>query len=113
MKTALEVIAESELEFYLQSAKGIAFDTCHKIYVLMDDEQMALMREYGYDTLITSDEMSEEEMYRTVSEWYEDSCSLRFIQAVETNQENPNAGFSDIVAQGAEWEDEDDEDEEE
>jgi hypothetical protein len=113
LKTALEVIAESELEFYLQSAKGIAFDTCHKIYVLMDDEQMALMREYGYDTLITSDEMSEEEMYRTVSEWYEDSCSLRFIQAVETNQENPNAGFSDIVAQGAEWEDEDDEDEEE
>jgi len=107
MKEALEVVAESDLEFYLETASGIAFDTCHKIYVLMDDEQMALMRQYGYDSLISSDEMSAEQMYETVSQWYEDSCGLRFIQAVETNHENPNEGFTDIVAQGADWEDED------
>jgi hypothetical protein len=109
MLTAQEVIAESNLEFYLETAKGIAFDTCHKIYVLMDDEQMQLMRGYGYDPLISSDQMSAEEMYVTISEWYEDSCGLRFIQAVETNHENPNEGFTDIVAQGADWTDEDEE----
>lgn len=113
MKTAQDLIIESELEFYLQDAKGIAFDTCHKIYVLMDDEQMALMREYGYDLLITSDEMTPDEMYARVVEWYEDSCGLRFIQAVETNHKNPNEGFTDIVAQGADWEDENDESEDE
>jgi len=34
-------------------AKAIAWDTCHKIYVLMDDEQVELMRGYEYDPLIT------------------------------------------------------------
>jgi hypothetical protein len=113
MQTAPEVIKNSELEFYLEDAKGIGFDTCHKIYVLMDDEQMTLMRQYGYDPLISSDEMSANEMYQKVVEWYEESCGLRFIQAVSTNPEDPNEGFTDIVSQGAEWEDEDDEDEDE
>lgn len=111
MKTAQDLISQSELEFYLQDAKGIAFDTCHKIYVLMDDEQMALMREYGYDPLITSDEMTPDEMYARVVEWYDESCGLRFISAVRTDHDDPNAGFTDIVAQGADWEDEDGEDE--
>jgi hypothetical protein len=112
MKTALEIVIESDLEFYLETASGIAFDTCHKIYVLMDEEQMELMRGYGYDPLISSDEMTPEQMYETVSEWYEDSCGLRFIQAVNTNPENPNEGFVEIVPQGADWEDENENDEE-
>ena len=29
----------------VQEAKAIAWDTCHKIYVLMDDEQVQKMRE--------------------------------------------------------------------
>jgi hypothetical protein len=113
MLTTPEVIKNSELEFYLENAKGIGFDTCHKIYVLMDDEQMTLMRQYGYDPLISSDEMSANDMYEKVVEWYEQSCGLRFVQAVSTNPEDPNEGFVDIVSQGAEWEDENDEDEEE
>jgi hypothetical protein len=51
-------------------------------------------------------------MLAQVREWYEGSCSLRFISAVETNEENPNAGFTDLIPQGAfdgsEDEDEDD-----
>jgi hypothetical protein len=81
------------------SAKAIAWDTCHKIYILMDSEQVELMRSYGYEQLITADQMSIDEMFNTVIEWYEDSCSLRFIDAVSTNHINPNAGFETLVSQ--------------
>jgi hypothetical protein len=57
------------------------------------------MREYGYDPLITADQMSADEMFGLVQEWYEDSCSLRFIDAVSTNHINPNAGFETLSPQ--------------
>ena len=49
-----------KVEVAVELAKGIAFDECHKIYVLMDDGQMAQMKEYGYDPLIavTADEQA-------------------------------------------------------
>jgi len=107
------VIQESMLDWYTAKAKGIAWDTCHKIYVLMDDQQMSLMRGYGYDPLISSDEMTASEMTAQIEAWYEASCGLRFISAVETNTEDPNEGFTTIVAQFADIEeDEDDWDEE-
>ena len=106
MKTANEIIEKSELKRYLQDAKGIGFDNCHKIYVLMDEEQMVLMRQYGYDPLITSGEMSPDEMYERVTEWFEDSCGLRFIQAVQTNPKDPNEGFISIVGQFDDYENE-------
>jgi hypothetical protein len=80
-------------------AKAIAWDTCHKIYLLMDDEQVELMRTYGYDPLITSDEMSPDQMFETLQNWFEDSCSLRFINAVTTNHTDPNAGFETLIGQ--------------
>jgi hypothetical protein len=83
----------------VNDCKGIAWDTCHKIYILMDSEQVELMREYGYDPLITADQMSADEMFGLVQEWYEDSCSLRFIDAVSTNHINPNAGFETLSPQ--------------
>jgi hypothetical protein len=39
-------------------------------------------------------------MLATLQEWYEDSCGLRFIDAVSTNHENPNAGFETLIGQG-------------
>jgi hypothetical protein len=86
------------LKLQLETAKGIAFDTCHKIYVLMDNEQMALMKQYGYDPLISSDEMTPRQMYSTIRKWFNDSCSLRFISCVSTNEEGE--GFESIVSQG-------------
>ena len=83
----------------INDCKGIAWDTCHKIYILMDSEQVDLMRGYGYDPLITADQMSADEMFDLVQEWYEDSCSLRFIDAVSTNHINPNAGFETLSPQ--------------
>ncbi len=83
----------------LQEAKAIAWDECHKIYLLMDDEQVELMRSYGYDTLITKEEEDSEEMLDTVEDWFSQSCGLRFIEAVSTNKENPNDGFESIIPQ--------------
>jgi hypothetical protein len=83
----------------INNAKAIAWDTCHKIYLLMDSEQVELMRGYGYDPLITADQMSADEMFELVEDWYESSCSLRFIDAVSTNHINPNAGFETLSPQ--------------
>lgn len=87
-------------------AKAIAWDNCHKIYLLMDNEQVELMRTYGYDPLITSDEATPEQMLSLLEKWFDDSCGLRFIDAVSTNQENPNAGFETLIGQ---FDDEDEE----
>lgn len=83
----------------VSEAKAIAWDNCHKIYLLMDDEQVELMRGYGYETLITAEESTPNEMFCTLVNWYSDSCGLRFISAVTTNHENPNDGFEDLVEQ--------------
>ena len=88
-----------------EAAEGIAFDTCHKIYVLLDDKQMEQMKEYGYDPLISSDEMTPEEMYGKIRDWYAESCMLRFVSAVRTVKGDPNDGFIDLIPQGADSED--------
>jgi hypothetical protein len=82
-------------------AKGIAFDTCHKIYVLMDDGQMAQMKEYGYDPLIAADTTTPDEMLATIKDWYETSCGLRFVSGVRSVDGDPNEGFIDLIPQGA------------
>jgi hypothetical protein len=81
----------------LPEAKGIAWDTCHKIYVLMDQEQFDLMASYGYDPLIPVTDTYE--ALQTLKEWYGDSCGLRFINAVKTVEGDPNEGFIDLIAQ--------------
>ena len=88
----------------ISEAEGIAWDNCHKIYLLMDSEQVELMRGYGYDPIITNQEMNPDDMLDKVKEWYEDSCSLRFIQAVSTNDINPNLGFESLISQFDDYE---------
>ena len=91
-----------EVELSLQDAKGIAWDTCHKIYILLDDAQMELMRGYEYDPLIYADTTTPTEMLATIKSWFNQSCGLRFVDEVATNEENPNAGFNAIIPQGYE-----------
>jgi hypothetical protein len=102
---------------YTDEAKAIAWDTCHKIYVLMDDYQVQLMREYGYgdsndpNSLITSDQLDPAEMATVVMTWFKSACSLKFINAVYTDKSIGTDGFVNIIAQFEGNEDEDDEDE--
>ena len=94
-----------KVEVAVEMAKGIAFDTCHKIYVLMDEEQVTETRGYGYgdepDSFFTCEDKTPSEMLSILKEWFEKSCSLKFIQAVETNHEDPNAGYTSLIEQGA------------
>ena len=94
------------VEDAVERCSGIAFDTCHKIYVLMDDNQMHLMKSYGYgeddpSALVYASQSSSEEMLATIKEWYEDSCPLKFVQAVSTVEGNANEGFRNLIEQGA------------
>lgn len=84
----------------LESAKGIGWDGCHKIYILMDDDQMIKMEGYGYDPLISSDQITTDEMFETIEIWWDQSCGLRFVSAVSTNEVNPNLGFENLISQG-------------
>jgi hypothetical protein len=83
----------------LDGAAGIAFDTCHKIYVLMDKRQVDLMREYKYEHLHTADEKSVDELLATIRYWYANSCGLRFVQSVASAADGDDV-FEDLVAQG-------------
>ena len=87
-----------EVREYVQEAKGIAFDGCHKIYLAMDYNQMDWFQQ-NYEHFLAS---SPEVMFEKLKIWYEDSCSLKFIQAVETNEADPNEGFTNLIPQGAE-----------
>ena len=80
----------------LENAKAMHFDNCHKIYLSMDDEQVAISSGYGYDVIAPDLEL--------IKTWFEDSCGLRFINAVYTDK-----GFVNLIPQGFGATDEDDE----
>jgi hypothetical protein len=100
------MITFDKVEEALPEARGIAFDTCHKIYVLMDDTQFNLMKTYEYEKLISADDMSADDMLETIKAWFEESCMLRFVSGVETVEGDANNGFFELIAQGESDEDE-------
>lgn len=100
----------SLVEERVADADSIAFDGCHKIYVLMDAAQTAEMVGYGYQedgsVMIFSKHASPSEMLTYLHNWYDASCGLRFINAVRTVEGDPNDGFETLIGQ---FDDEDDE----
>ena len=91
----------------VKDCKAIAWDTCHKIYLLMDEEQVELMVSYGYGgDMIKAAYSTPEMLLNTLEDWYANSCGLRFIQAVTTVKDYPNEGFEDIIAQFSDSEEE-------
>ena len=107
----------SDVEYALEYAHLIAFDGCHKIYLAMDEHEAQWFRENynGTDCDDRNFTGTPQQMLEKLKEWYEGSCSLRFIQSVERNEKDPNAGFKSLIPQGASDDDGwyDDEDEEE
>jgi hypothetical protein len=110
----------------VMDARLVAFDGCHKIYLAMDDEQAEWFRN-NYNGVHCDDRTFEgtpKEMMKTLKGWWDDSCGLKFITAVTTNHDDPNAGYESLISQDDAWdfesqddeyddEDEDEEDEEE
>lgn len=105
----METEYKDRVKSFTNLADSIAWDDCHKIYILMDKSQTKQMKSYGYETLHTSAEMNAKEMAETIDKWFEESCGLRFISAVASSSEGDR--FSDVVGQ-FEIEFEEDEDEE-
>ena len=99
----------NDVEEAVKDARLIAWDTCHKIYLAMDEEQAEWFSEHYAPTTFAG---TPDELLATLRQWYTDSCPLKFISAVTTNHEDPNAGFESLIPQGAEWEDEEEEDDE-
>lgn len=102
MTKTLEELMEP-VEAVITDAKLVAFDGCHKIYLAMDDEEATWFR-LNYNFIVQS---SPDVMLQAVTDWYEASCLLRFVSAVRSNPENPNEGFTTLVEQGADADDED------
>lgn len=82
----------------VSSALAVTWDEYHKIYVLMDDEQLAIMEGYGYDLV---DVTPLHDPVTLLKDWWDRSCGLRFISSVRTNHNDPNAGFKDLIPQFA------------
>lgn len=86
------------VEEYLQDALSISWDTCHKIYLAMDETEAAWFAK-NYDEATVKG--SPEEMLETIKEWWDESCELRFVNAVWHNEDDPNAGFVSLISQFA------------
>jgi hypothetical protein len=94
------MVSFDKVETALETAKGIAFDTCHKIYVLMDEDQVELMRKYEYDEIRSIADISKESMLELLKDWYASSCSLRFIHSVRTTSpDDEDSGYDDLISQ--------------
>ena len=74
---------ETTIDTLLDFAYSVSWDGCHKIYLNMDYIQHEKMIGYGYDKTIVNNNpwLTKQD----VEKWYEDSCSLRFIDAVFTD----------------------------
>ena len=87
----------NEVEQALESAKLVAWDGCHKIYVAMDELEAGWFIE-NYEATFSG---TPEEMLDALGDWWESSCHLRFISAVKYGE------FTQLVAQGAGQKDDD------
>ena len=74
----------------LVGAVSIAWDGCHKIYIMADEVSQENMNSWGYNLVPVHDL---EESLDTLYEWYENSCHLRFIQRFK------GSDLTDVVPQ--------------
>jgi hypothetical protein len=96
---------EVSMDQLLSQADTVAWDTCHKIYLNMNSQQTDKMIEYGYSNIVGG---SFHEKQDAVFKWYEDSCGLRFIDAVFSDGDSDK--FVVVVGQFFGDDEEEDED---
>lgn len=94
-----------DVEDALGETHLIAWDTCHKIYLALDEHEADWFRKHGGYELVTG---TPDELLATLHRWYDASCPLRFINSVVHVESDPNSGYTALIPQGATDEDEDD-----
>lgn len=108
MKTETETFKEpwlTKVKESVSNAVSITYDTCHKIYVCVDEDSHNQQEEYEYSMERVDSEGNLADGTPAVDqlfEWFTNSCGLEFIQEIEHNQ------FSDVIGQ-FDYEEEDDE----
>ena len=91
-----------DVEKALKEALLISWDSCHKIYLSMDAEVASRFeKNYAGENGEESFRGTPEEMFEKILEWWDSSCSLRFIDAVHTDNEDPNRGYTALIPQFA------------
>ena len=98
------MINERNVRDALSSADSIAWDGCHKIYILMDITQTEKMREYKYEYVFNANEYSQFDLFIILESWFKQSCGLRLISACSTAEDGDTADFTQLVRQGEEEE---------
>lgn len=97
----------------VMDCEGAAWDGCHKVFVLMDKDQVEKMAlEYGYGQdetsfLVTAEDSKRSDILAMVKEWYQKSCPLKFVQSIATDP-GPEDGvpvddYVNLVPQGGYW----------
>ncbi len=88
---------ETNLESLIEQSHSLSWDGCHKLYLNMDYMQTdKMVYDLGYTLTIRNDEPNV--TMQKVEEWFADSCGLRFIDAVFTNDDETDK-FVTVVAQ--------------
>lgn len=102
-----------EIEEAITGSDSIAFDGCHKIYIMKDKTGTQQMQEYEYEHVVPIENVGS--AVATVLGWYNDSCGLKFINLV-TDAGKENEDYHNVIGQfeldedeDDEWDDEDDE----
>lgn len=99
-----------DVDYFLKQAVALTWDECHKIYVLMDEGQVEQMVQYEYDPIVRIADIGLDEAKALIRKWYEESCGLKFVQAVSSGLAGGEPVFSNLIHQGADEQDEQDED---
>ena len=94
MSNAVETFKEpflSAVEDILEKAISITWEGCHKIYVCLDQESHKQQVRWDYEMVPVKDKA---EALNQLYEWFDVSCGLRFIQAIEGEDT-----FHDVIPQ--------------
>ena len=91
--------ATQRVASYLKDSAGITWDNCHKIYILMDKNQVEVSKGFDYEVLT---DLTPKEKMKLIKEWYANSCGLQFVTVFSTD-ENGNDDFITVVKQGEKW----------
>lgn len=83
------------------TASLVAFDGCHKIYIALDQAEARWYIDNEWQCVMGPAEA----MLDQVCQWYEDSCSLRFVDATSTGETSTESEhfseFHRVIPQGA------------
>lgn len=87
----------------LDGAAGVAWDGCHKVYILAAPETVAYMRDLDYPHVVVRGAVPDGVLYEVVSDWWDRSCGLRFVDAVAPAGGKPAGVFTAVIGQGDDW----------